>query len=240
MLHAIFDPLDRPPEHDRGDDRGDVARVDADLVAEAAADVRRDDPHLALRDAREQRHHRAHHVRRLRGDVDRQLPVDLVERGDAAAGLQRAGMDPRGRYISSLDRHLGLREGACRCASLSPTSQVKMWLWCLRGPCAPSVLSVDVLAQERRIGVHRLDGHRPAPAAPRTRPRPARPRRRRCSDRRRRRRPLPGIWKSTFSSASTACTSPASVGIQCRLSGFRSSAVSTAMHAGHAPGPCPC
>ena len=40
------------------------------------------------------------------------------------------------------------------------------------------------------------------------------------------------IWKCTFSSASTAATSPASVGIQCSFSGFRSSAVSTAMTPG--------
>src|SRR5580692_10143301 len=44
----------------------------------------------------------------------------------------------------------------------SPTSQVKTWLWCLRGPCAPLVLS---LRSSRRMGAcrHRLgriDEHR--------------------------------------------------------------------------------
>src|SRR6516225_2240843 len=41
-------------------------------------------------------------------------------------------------------------------------------------------------------------------------------------------------WNRTFSSASTAWTSPARVGIQCNFSGFRSSAVNTALTPGNA------
>ena len=53
------------PVHDRGDDRADIARIDADLVAEAAADVGRDHVDLVLRNAGEQRGHGADDVRRL-------------------------------------------------------------------------------------------------------------------------------------------------------------------------------
>ncbi len=48
VLGAVLDPLHRLAEHQRGDDRADVAGVDRHLVAEAAADVGRDDPDLVL------------------------------------------------------------------------------------------------------------------------------------------------------------------------------------------------
>jgi hypothetical protein len=65
VLDAVLDPLDRLAEHDGRRDGAHIARVDADLVAEAAADVGADDAHLALGDARQQADHGAHHVRRL-------------------------------------------------------------------------------------------------------------------------------------------------------------------------------
>jgi hypothetical protein len=67
IFHPVFDPFDRHAEHDRGDDRAHVARIDADLVAKAAADVRRDDADLVLRYAGDQRSDGAHCVRRLEG-----------------------------------------------------------------------------------------------------------------------------------------------------------------------------
>ena len=94
VLDPVLDPLHRHAEHDRGDDRADVARIDADLVAEAAADVGGDDVDLGLGNARQQRGHGAHDVRRLEGAPDGQLAVDLVHRGDAGAGLERAGVHP--------------------------------------------------------------------------------------------------------------------------------------------------
>ena len=39
-----------------------------------------------------------------------------------------------------LDRHFGVAANAASVRSLSPTSQLKMWLWCRRAPWAPSVL----------------------------------------------------------------------------------------------------
>ncbi len=111
VLDPVLDPLHRQAEHDRGDDRADVARIDADLVAEAAADVGRDDVDLGLGNAGQQRDHRAHHVRRLEGAPDRELALHLVHRGDAGAGLERAGVHA---LVDDhlLDRDLGAGEGA--------------------------------------------------------------------------------------------------------------------------------
>ena len=92
VLDAVLDPFDRPAGHDRGDDRADVAGIGADLVAEAAADVGGDDVDLVLGDLRDQRRDRADDVRRLERAPDRQLALDLVERGDALAGLERTGV----------------------------------------------------------------------------------------------------------------------------------------------------
>ena len=90
VLHAILDPLDRNPEDHRGGHGDHVAGIDGDLAAESATDVGRDDPDLLLGQPDvpgHQREHGADRVRRLRGHVDRQLALRLVERGDAAAGL---------------------------------------------------------------------------------------------------------------------------------------------------------
>ena len=51
ILDPVLHPFHRPTGDDRGDDRADIARIDADLVAEAAADVGRDDVDLVLGDA---------------------------------------------------------------------------------------------------------------------------------------------------------------------------------------------
>ena len=58
--------------------------------------------------------------------------------------------------MSSLATTCGLLQAPASVPSASPTSQVKMWLWCLRGPCAPLVLPCEIVAQHRRVGGHRL------------------------------------------------------------------------------------
>ena len=65
VLAAVLHPLDRLAGQDRADDRADVAGVDRDLVAEAAADVGRDDADLVLGQAGDDRVQRAVRVRRL-------------------------------------------------------------------------------------------------------------------------------------------------------------------------------
>ena len=48
VLDAVLDPFDRQPSDDRGDRRADIAGIGADLVAEAAADVGRNDVDLVF------------------------------------------------------------------------------------------------------------------------------------------------------------------------------------------------
>ena len=109
ILDPVLDPLHRPAGDDRGDDRADIAGIGADLVAEAAADIGRDDVDLVLGNLGDQRADRADDVRRLEGAPERQLALDLVEGGDALAGLERARMHAR-ILDELLDRHLGLVE----------------------------------------------------------------------------------------------------------------------------------
>ena len=86
---AVLDPLDRPPDQQRGRGGDHIAGVDRDLVAEAAADVGRDDLDLVLGQAGDQREHRPVGVRGLGGHVDGGLAGDRVDVGHAAAGLHR-------------------------------------------------------------------------------------------------------------------------------------------------------
>ena len=143
------------PGDDRGDDRADVARIGADLVAEAAADVGRDDVDLVLGDLRDQRADRADDVRRLERAPQRQLALDLVERGDALAGLERAGVHARiGDHL--LDGHVRLLEGRVGrglVAGLPVEDVVRVLALAVRAVG----LVLDVLADHRRVRVHRLE-----------------------------------------------------------------------------------
>ena len=103
VLRAVLHPLHRLAGDDRTDDDEHVARVDRHLVAEAAADVGRDDLDLVLGQAGHQRVHRAVGVRRLGGGVDGELARHLVHVGDAAAGLHGCGMAPRVQHVLGHD-----------------------------------------------------------------------------------------------------------------------------------------
>ena len=109
----VFDPLDRPLKQDGRQDRADVAGVDRHLVAEAAADIRRDDPDHVLGQLGDQRDGRPDDVRRLRGHVDRELRGGPVEVGDRSAALDRARVRARvvqlqlGDDIGLLERGVG-------------------------------------------------------------------------------------------------------------------------------------
>ena len=156
VLDAVLDPLDRHAGHDRGDDRADVARIDPDLVAEAAADVRRDDPDVVLRDVGDEGRDGAHRVRRLERAPDGELAVHLVHGGDAAAGLERTGVDALvGDGL--LRDHLGPVQGPRRrlgVAGLPGEDVVRMPA---RPVCALRLVP-DVFAQHR--GVVRERGER--------------------------------------------------------------------------------
>ena len=94
VLRPVLHPLDRLVQDERRHDGADVPRIDGDLVAEAAADVRRDHPDLVLRQARHEGVDRAVRVRCLRRRPEGQLAVHAVVVGDAAAGLHRRRVHP--------------------------------------------------------------------------------------------------------------------------------------------------
>ena len=52
VLGARLDPLDRPSDLERADDRADVSGIDRHLVAEAAAEIGRDHVDLVLGECR--------------------------------------------------------------------------------------------------------------------------------------------------------------------------------------------
>ena len=111
---------------------------------------------LVLGDLRDQRRHRADDVRRLEGAPHRQLALDLVEGGDALAGLERAGMDALiGDQL--LDRHFRLLEGRVRRLLVAhlPGEDVIVVLALAVGAVG---LVLDVLAQDGRARRHRLEG----------------------------------------------------------------------------------
>ena len=91
VLGARLDPLDRSSDLERADDGAHVAGIDRHLVAEAAAEIRRDHVDLVLGNAGDERQRRAVDVRRLRRHVELQ-PPHRVEVRHAAARLERRGM----------------------------------------------------------------------------------------------------------------------------------------------------
>ena len=163
VLDAVLDPFHRLAGDDRGDRGADIAGIGADLVAEAAADIGRDDVDLVLGNFGDQRHHGADHMRRLERAPDRQLALDLVERADALAGLQRRRM---GAVIGDhlLDRDLRLAEGGVGQILVAdgPFEDVVVML---ARPVRAGRLAGEVLAQHRRIRVHRLERIDQRPAA---------------------------------------------------------------------------
>ena len=148
VLGAVLDPLDRDAGHDRAGDRADVAGIDRDLVAEAAADVLALDPDHVLGEPGDVRVDGPVGVRRLVAVVDVELARLRVEVGDHAARLERgrvaAGIDDVARH----DR-VGLGERAVR----------RLLVAGLPGRAREVVaLAGLVVADQRRVRVQRLAG----------------------------------------------------------------------------------
>ena len=138
--------------------RAHVPRVDADLVSEAAADVRRHDADVVLGDAGDEGGDGAHGVRGLERAPHGELSVHLVHGGDAAAGLECAGMDALvGERL--LRDHLGLVDRPPRrlgIARLPSEDVVRVAARAVR----TFGLVRDVLAQDRGVageGHERID-----------------------------------------------------------------------------------
>ena len=109
VLGTLLDPLHRVPQQERRGRGHDVAGVHRHLVAEAAADVGRHDPDLLLRQARDEREHRADRVRRLRRHVDRHLAGRGADVRDASARLERRRVDRGGRTCRARRRRRPVR-----------------------------------------------------------------------------------------------------------------------------------
>ena len=94
-------------------------------------------------------------MRGLEGAPDRQLALDLVERADALAGLQRRRMGAMvGDHL--LDRHLRLAEGGVG-QILVADGPLEDVVVVLARAMRARRLAGEVLAQHRRIRVHRLE-----------------------------------------------------------------------------------
>ena len=155
ILDAILGPFHRPAGDDRSDDRTDIAGIGADLVAETAADIRRDDMDLVLGDFRDQRADRANDVRRLERAPKRQLAFDLVEGGDALAGLERARMYARiNDHLLDLDLGLVERGVSRGLVARLPGEDVVIVLALAVGAVG---LILQIFANHRRIRRHRLE-----------------------------------------------------------------------------------
>ena len=142
---AVLDPLDRLSDQERGGRGHHVAGVDRHLVAEAAADVGRDDPDLVLGQPGHHREQRAVRVRCLRGHVDRGLAGGGVHVRHAAAALERRRMAARIVRLE-LDHPVGLRErrfGGRAVARLPVVDVVR-------------VLALLVVPDHRRVRLERL------------------------------------------------------------------------------------
>ena len=121
VLAAVLDPFDRALEQLRRRDHGDVFGIDAELRAEAAADLRRDHAQLRLVDV-EQRGDRLEQVVRLLGrgpDRERRRCRDGIRRGcrgPRSDGRRRGAA--RGRYGTHARpwrrRRRGRRNSPCR------------------------------------------------------------------------------------------------------------------------------
>ena len=84
----VYVELPEPESHiERGEE---CALIES---TKAAADVWADDAHFAFRNAREQGYDRAHHMGRLRCHERGELAAHRIETGNAATGLERAGVN---------------------------------------------------------------------------------------------------------------------------------------------------
>ena len=93
-LCPVAGPFDRAPQHLRRHRDDGFLGIVIDLGAEAAADIRRIDPQLVLRDRQHERaHQEPDHVRILAGGVERVVAVGGVVVANGAAGLHRVRRD---------------------------------------------------------------------------------------------------------------------------------------------------
>ena len=127
VLGAVLGPLHRPAGDHRADDRAHVARIDRHLVAEAAADVGRDDPDAVLGDAGEVGVERAVGVRRLGRAPEGEL-LARCGRSRRPRRRSRAAPGARAGRRSPARSSTSARAKTAAVAAASPVSQSKQWL----------------------------------------------------------------------------------------------------------------
>ena len=163
VVHPVFNPLDRLARHNRRDNRADISRIRAHLVAKAAADIGRDHSDVVFLNARDQRDNRPDRMRRLERAPKRQLSVHLVHRRHTPAGLKRAGV--RAVVIHAFRRHdVGIRDHFLRrvlVARLPRKDMVVMLARPVRTSGDGAVLGHQILAQHdvRLQRLERIDDH---------------------------------------------------------------------------------
>ena len=144
---AILHPLHRALGDDRPDDGEHVTGIDRHLVAEAAAEVGRDDLDLVLGDAGHEGVDGAVGVRRLARDVSRQLPRHRVHVGHRPARLHRRRMRAGIDHVER-DRDVSGGEGGVGGGGVAGLP--------VEDPVVRPAL--DLVTHERRVGVERPAG----------------------------------------------------------------------------------
>ncbi len=109
VLRPVFHPFHGLARDDRTDDRAHVARVDAYLVSETAADIWADDLNLVFREAGHQRIQRPVRVRCLSCAPDRELAGHPIHVRDRATRLHRRWVHARIQHVLR-DDYLGVGE----------------------------------------------------------------------------------------------------------------------------------
>ena len=110
LVGAPLRPLDGPPELAREQAARDELRVRADLVAEAAADVLRDEAQLVEAAAHRRPHHDQGEAGELVVRVERPLPRAAVVLDEGARGLERRGREAVEVQLLDADDVVGLGE----------------------------------------------------------------------------------------------------------------------------------
>ena len=140
-LDAVLDPLDRRADGAGGDAHQHLLARDDALLAEAAADVRRDDAHAVLVDAEHARHRGADDV----GDLRRGVQHDALA---AALPLREAG--------AALERHRGQPAGGeLRLDDQLRAGQHVVHLGVLGERDVEQHVGVELVVDARRVGLER-------------------------------------------------------------------------------------
>jgi hypothetical protein len=124
-FEPVGDELDRAAEQQGERDHRHLIGIDVDLDAEGPAHIPADDAHIGLLQREMPQHDLFHHVRRLRGAVQRELAVGGIELGEDRARLQ-ADAGVAGKAEALLDHRIGAREGVVEGADVDGAGEAEI------------------------------------------------------------------------------------------------------------------